>query len=129
MKYAGHPAPDTFANHYQPNNSGADGQGSFLHAPLRNFSDHFRGLTIQQNFIRVQKLPAAKQRELDHRPDYAALNQELSSLRGKKDWISRTQRMELGKSKTRLYRKAFHEWQTAELYIYSPTDESSASMT
>ena len=127
MKYAGHTAPDTFANHYQPNNSGADGQGSFLQAPLRNVSDHFRGLTIQRNLNRVQKLPAAKQR--DDRPDYAALNQELSSLKGKNDSISRTQRSQLVKRKTKLYHKAFHKWQTAELYTYSPTDESSAPMT
>jgi hypothetical protein len=106
MKYAGHTASDTFAYHYQSNNSGADGQSSFLQAPLRNVSDHFRGLKIQRDLNRVQKLPAAKQRELYTRPSYAALDQDLSSLKGKNDPVSRNQRKEIAKRKSKLYRKA-----------------------
>jgi hypothetical protein len=50
MKHAGQKDANTYNNHYQPNNSGTDGQGSYFGLEVRSIvNDLFRGLTLARN--------------------------------------------------------------------------------
>lgn len=89
MKHAGQKDPDTCNNHYQPNNSGADGQGSYFGTKVRTVAnDLFRGLTVAQNPQLVQSLPAAEREALKSSPEFAAIEEELTALLGQRDKIS-----------------------------------------
>ncbi|KAK0641769.1 hypothetical protein B0T16DRAFT_431464 [Cercophora newfieldiana] len=69
MKHAGQKDPNTYNNHYQPNNSGTDGQGSYFGTEVRSIAnDLFRGLTIARNPQLWQSLPAEKQEEFQNSP-------------------------------------------------------------
>jgi len=50
MKHAGQKDPNTYNNHYQPNNAGTDGQASCFGLDVRDIAnDLFRGLTLVRN--------------------------------------------------------------------------------
>ncbi|TAQ89768.1 hypothetical protein B7494_g1911 [Chlorociboria aeruginascens] len=69
-----------FQTYYMAEGS-VDRQNSFLNQPLRK--DHiksFRGITPQYNPELWQSLPAQMQYELEHRPDFVALEEEIEDL-------------------------------------------------
>ncbi|KAK0641459.1 hypothetical protein B0T16DRAFT_214715 [Cercophora newfieldiana] len=69
MNHAGHKDPNTYNDHYQPNNSGTDGQGSYFGLEVRTIvNDLFRGLTLVRNPQLWQSLPAEKQEEFQNSP-------------------------------------------------------------
>jgi hypothetical protein len=58
-----------------------DGQNSFLNQPLRK--DHlesFRGMSMQCNPELWQSLPAQMRYELQRRPDFVALEEQIEDL-------------------------------------------------
>jgi hypothetical protein len=80
MKFAGQSGPDVFRAFYMAEGS-VDGQNSFLNQPLRK--DHvesFRGISLQCNPELWQSLPAQMQYELERRPDFVALQEQIEDL-------------------------------------------------
>src|ERR1700750_967777 len=80
MKFAGQSNADVFQTYYMAEGS-IDGQNSFLNLPLRQ--DHvesFRGMTLQCNPELWQSLPAQMQNELERRPDFVALEEEIEDF-------------------------------------------------
>ncbi len=80
MKFAGQSGPEVFRGFYMAEGS-VDGQNSFLNQPLRK--DHvesFRGMSLQCNPELWQSLPAQMQYELERRPDFVALEEQIEDL-------------------------------------------------
>jgi hypothetical protein len=78
-KFGGH-APRVFQTFYMAEGS-VDGQNSFLNRPLRtDFIEDMRGISLQCNPELWQSLPAKMQHELQQRPDFIALQEELANL-------------------------------------------------
>ncbi len=83
MKHGGHSSEGTFRDHYMPNN-GTDGQNSYLGGELRSIvTDLFRGMTLSRNLDLWQSLPAEKRYDLEARPEFIALSQQLETLKRK----------------------------------------------
>ncbi|KAK2022058.1 hypothetical protein LX32DRAFT_574259 [Colletotrichum zoysiae] len=115
MKYAGQRDPNTFNNHYQPNNSGTDGQGNYFGHDVRSVvNDLFRGLTLERNPQLSQSLPAEKQDALRTDPEFAAIEKELATLLGRRGLASSSRRKELYKQKRDLVEKELRKWQRAQ---------------
>ena len=80
MKFSGQSGPEVFRNFYMAEGS-VDGQNSFLNQPLRR--DHlesFRGMSMQCDPELWQALPAQMQYELERRPDFVALEEQIDDL-------------------------------------------------
>jgi hypothetical protein len=80
MKFAGQSGADVFQKFYMAE-GGIDGQNSFSNLPLRK--DHvesFRGMTLQCNPELWQSLPTQMQNELERRPDFVALEEQIEDL-------------------------------------------------
>src|SRR5436190_16650569 len=96
MKHAGQKDSNTYNNHYQPNNSGTDGQGSYFGLEVRSIvNDLFRGLTLARNPQLWQSLPAEKQEEFQNSPEIVQIEKELGALRGRRDSDSVSRRKTL----------------------------------
>lgn len=81
MKHAGQRDADTYNNHYMPNNSVTDGQGSYFGTEVRSVvNDLFRGLTVARKPHLAQSLPAEKKEALRTIPKFVAIEEELDSL-------------------------------------------------
>ena len=104
MKFGGHRNPNTFLNSYMAHISTVDGQPSFLGQTLRR--DHiedFRGMALHRHPQLWQFLPSKMQYELERRPDFAALEEEIETLSEKIEMsqteddsrLDRTRRQEL----------------------------------
>lgn len=103
MKHAGHEDPNTYNNHYQPHNSGTDGQGSYFGLPVCTVvNDMFRCLTLLRNPLLLQSLPAEKKEARRTSPEFAAAEEELASLSGRRDPESIARRRQLYGQKRRL---------------------------
>lgn len=69
MKHAGQRAEGTFREHYAPNNSGADGQASYLGEEIRSIvNDRFRGISLFRNLNLWQSFPAEKSNTSSKQP-------------------------------------------------------------
>lgn len=80
MKFSGQSGPEVFQTFYMAE-GGVDGQNSFLNQPLRK--DHlesFRGMSMQCNPELWQSLPAQMRYELERRPDFVALEEQIDDL-------------------------------------------------
>ncbi|KDN70506.1 hypothetical protein CSUB01_07951 [Colletotrichum sublineola] len=125
MKHAGQRDPNTFNNHYQPNNSGTDGQGSYFGHDVRSVvNDLFRGLTLERNSQLSQSLPAEKQEALRTDPGFAAIEKELATLLGRRYLVSSSRRKKLYIQKRDLVEQELRKWQMAQ--PNHPTGEDSA---
>ncbi|KAF8652167.1 hypothetical protein AX16_004524 [Volvariella volvacea WC 439] len=81
MRAAGHRDDRTYTDFYAPTNPGTDGQGSYLGGTRRTVvNELFRSLTVAWNPELAQSLPAEMMFELEHRPDFAAIEQRLREL-------------------------------------------------
>ena len=84
MRFAGQSNPSTFFQSYMSQLSTVDGQGSYFGTGLRR--DHledFRGLSLHRHPQLWQSLPAKHQFELERRPDFIALDEEIETLNRK----------------------------------------------
>lgn len=117
MKHAGQKDPNTYNNHYQPNNSGTDGQGSYFGTEVRTVvNDLFRGLTVARNPQLLQSLPAAEREALKTSPELAAIEEELTTLLGQRDKKSTSRRAKLYADKRKLADRELRKWQKAQPY-------------
>lgn len=117
MKHAGQKDPNTYNNHYQPNNSGTDGQGSYFGTKVRTVvNDLFRGLTVARNPQLVQSLPAAQREALKTSPEFATIEEELTTLLGQRDKKSTSRRTKLYAEKRKLADRELRKWQKAQAY-------------
>lgn len=115
MKHAGQKDPNTYNNHYQPNNSGTDGQGSYFGLDVRNIAnDLFRGLTLARNPQLWQTLPAEKQEEFQNSPEFSKIENKLATLQGQRDTDSVTRRRNLYAERRRLTEKEVRKYQKAQ---------------
>ncbi|KAK7398162.1 hypothetical protein QQX98_012469 [Neonectria punicea] len=122
MKHAGQKDPNTYNNHYQPNNSGTDGQGSYFGTEVRTVvNDLFRGLTVARNPQLLQSLPAEKKEALRTSPDLAAIEGELATLRGRHNKDSASRRKKLYADKRKLADRELRKWQRAQPHGPSTT--------
>ncbi|KAG6901097.1 hypothetical protein C0995_000798 [Termitomyces sp. Mi166 len=81
MRQAGHRDDRTYTEYYAPTNPGTDGQGSYFGGTRRTLvNERFRALTVAWNPELYQSLPAEKMYELQNRPDFAALDEQLLEL-------------------------------------------------
>src|SRR5947207_6974434 len=81
MKFAGHTNPNTFFESYMPQMSTIDGQSSYWGRERRTIHlQGFRGLSLHHHPQLLQSLPAKVQDDLERRPDFVALNNEIQSL-------------------------------------------------
>ncbi|KAF8862713.1 hypothetical protein BDZ45DRAFT_585016 [Acephala macrosclerotiorum] len=79
-KFAGQSNHRVFQTYYMAEGS-VDGQNSFLNQPCRtDFIEDMRGISLHCNPELWQSLPAKMQHELQQRPDYIALQEEITSL-------------------------------------------------
>ncbi|KAK0636608.1 hypothetical protein B0T17DRAFT_85569 [Bombardia bombarda] len=84
MKYAGQKDSTTFINHYMPNIT-ADGQGSYFGTEARSLViDLFMSLTLPRNPKLAQSLPAEKRHEFENTQEYIDLEEQITTLSGKK---------------------------------------------
>lgn len=112
MKHAGHKNPNTYNNHYQPNNSGTDGQGSYFGSEVRTIvNDLFRGTTVARNPDLPQRLPAEKEEALAHSPEHVAIRTELAALRGQQGDTAAKRRTKLYQDRKKLADKELSRWQ------------------
>lgn len=126
MKYAGQKDPNTYNNHYQPNNSGTDGQASYFGLDVRDITnDLFRGLTLARNPQLRQTLPAEKQEEFESSAEVVAMEKELEGLRGRKDKESISLRGKLYAKKRKLVEKEVRKCQIAQTNRPGRKDTSS----
>ena len=117
MKHAGQKDPNTYNNHYQPNNSGTDGQGSYFGLEVRSIvNDLFRGLTVARNPQLWQSLPAEKQEEFENSPEFVAIEKELADMQGQRDSDSASRRRKLYAKKRTLTEKELRKCQKAQQY-------------
>ncbi|KAK7422901.1 hypothetical protein QQZ08_009350 [Neonectria magnoliae] len=122
MKHAGQKDPNTYNNHYQPNNSGTDSQGSYFGTEVRTVvNDLFRGLTVARNPQLLQSLPAEKKEALRTSPELAAIEEELATLRGQRDQDSVSRRKKLHADKRTLENRELRKWQKAQSHGPSTT--------
>ncbi|KAK0747306.1 hypothetical protein B0T21DRAFT_300960, partial [Apiosordaria backusii] len=125
MKHAGQKDPNTYNNHYQPNNSGTDGQGSYFGLDVRSIAnDLFRGLTLARNPQLLQSLPAEKQEEFQNSSEFSKIENELAALRGRRDTDSITRRRNLYAERRRLTEKEVRKYQKAQTLHPSREDRS-----
>ncbi|KAK0621131.1 hypothetical protein B0T17DRAFT_276620 [Bombardia bombarda] len=116
MKYASHINPDTYGQFYQPNNSGADGQGSCFGSELRSIvSDLFRGLTVERNPQLVQALPAQQYEALRATPKFVELEEELATPL-KLNGPDASRRRKLHAERRQLIEKELRKWQHLQPY-------------
>lgn len=128
MKHAGQKDPHTYINHYQPNNSGTDGQGSYFGQDVRSVvNDLFRGLTLAQNPQLLQSLPAAQQQFLRTSPEFVAVKKELATLSKRSDEDSASRRKKLYAKKRKLADQEFRRWQKAKPYHSTTTEKDNTS--
>ena len=81
MKFAGHLNPKTFPKYYMAPLSTVDGQASFLGQKLRkDYIEDFRSMALNRHPQLWQSLPAKLQYELECRPDFVALTDEILAL-------------------------------------------------
>ena len=107
MKYGGHQNPGTYNAFYAPNNSGADGQGTyFTGAPRTIVNELFRGLTLDRHADLWQSLPAEKKYELERSEEFVKIEKELEDLKGTPETTM--------KERERLYHRT-RQLKTAEL--------------
>ncbi|KAI9776699.1 MAG: hypothetical protein M1839_009426 [Geoglossum umbratile] len=84
MKFGGHKNPNTFSESYMSQMSTVDGQSSYWGRERRTIHiDIFRGLSLHHHPQLFQSLPAKLQADLESRPDFVALNNEIESLSAK----------------------------------------------
>lgn len=115
MKHAGQRDANTYNNHYMPNNSGTDGQGSYFGTEVRSVvNDLFRGLTVARNPHLAQSLPAEKKEALHTSPKFVAIEEELISLRGQESKKSTSRRKQLYEKKRKLADQVLREWQKTQ---------------
>ncbi|KAL8296236.1 hypothetical protein RB600_001635 [Gaeumannomyces tritici] len=127
MKHAGHKDSNTYNNHYQPNNSGTDGQGSYFGLEVRGLvSDLFRGLTVERNPQLSQSLPAEKQEALKTSPEFTKIEKELATLRRRPDRDSTSRRRRLYEEKRKLVVRELREWQKVQPHHSGMTEEEKA---
>jgi hypothetical protein len=108
MKHGGHTDENTHRDHYAPNNTGTDGQGSYFGDKLCSVvNDRFRSMTLCRNPELWQSLPAEKQYELESSSEFTAIEQELEalSLNPRDDSAITNQRKELRAEKRKLIAK------------------------
>jgi hypothetical protein len=80
MKFSGQLGADVFRKYYMAEGS-VDGQNSFLNQPLRrDYLESFRRMSMQCNPKLWQELPAQMQYELERRPDFVALEEQIDDL-------------------------------------------------
>lgn len=128
IKHAGQRDPNTFNNHYMPNNSGTDGQASYFGTELRSIvNDLFRGLSLPRNPKLWQSLPAEKQHELENSSKYIDMEEEIAALKGKKDPKSIARRKELYAQRRKLTAEELRKWQKAQPYRPDVKDEDNDS--
>ncbi|EJT69642.1 hypothetical protein GGTG_12526 [Gaeumannomyces tritici R3-111a-1] len=117
MKHAGHIDPATHNKHYQPNNSGTDGQRSYFGQEVRSIvNDLFRGLTVARNPQLPQSLPAEQQEVLRTSPELITINDELATLSGRRDPASTSRRRKLYQEKRKLADNQLRQWQEGQPY-------------
>lgn len=122
MKHVGQKDVNTYNNHYMPNNSGTDGQGSYFGTEVRSVVNNlFRGLTIARNPHLPQSLPAEKKEALSTSPEFMAIEKELISLRGQANKKSTSRRKKLYAEKRKLADQELREWQKTQPYRPSTT--------
>ncbi|EJT68897.1 hypothetical protein, variant [Gaeumannomyces tritici R3-111a-1] len=115
MKHAGHIDPATYNKHYQPNNSGTDGQASYFGQEVRSIvNDLFRGLTVPRNPLLPQSLPAEKQEALKASPEFIAIEKKAATLSGRQDQKSTSLRKKLYEEKRRLADRELRQWQKTQ---------------
>jgi hypothetical protein len=81
IKFAGHINPGTFLNSYMAQLSTVDGQASFLGQRLRR--DHIedlRGLSLRRHPQLQQFLPAKIRHNLERRPDFISVQEDINNL-------------------------------------------------
>ncbi|KAL8396616.1 hypothetical protein RB594_003623 [Gaeumannomyces avenae] len=124
MKHAGQKDPSTYNNHYQPNNSGTDGQGSYFGLDVRGLvSDLFRGLTVERNPQLSQSLPAEKQEALRTSPEITAIEEELATLRRRRGPDATSRRRQLYTEKRKLADRELRQWRKTQSHRPSTTKE------
>ncbi|GLB36077.1 putative protein kinase subdomain-containing protein PKL CAK Fmp29 [Lyophyllum shimeji] len=81
MRQAEHRDDRTYAEYYASTNPGTDGQGSYFGSTRRTLvNERFLALTVAWNPELYQSLPAGKMFELEKRPDFAAIEEQLLEL-------------------------------------------------
>jgi hypothetical protein len=81
MKFAAHTNHKTLPIDYLSSISGVDGMASFLNLPLRSDqAEDFRSMTVGRNPELFLSLPAKAQHELQQRPEYVAITEEIERL-------------------------------------------------
>ena len=131
MKHGGQQDEATFGKYYQPNNSGTDGQNSYLGGELRSIvSDLFRGMTISRNPELCQSLPAEKQHALESTPEFVSIEKELETLgsNGRADPAVRDRRRVLSAQKRKLTADALRTYQKQQSNKFSPMESRSDLM-
>ncbi|KND89402.1 hypothetical protein TOPH_06078, partial [Tolypocladium ophioglossoides CBS 100239] len=122
MKHAGPKDASTYDKHYMPNNSGTDGQGSYFGTEVRSVvNDLFRGLTVARNPHLPQSLPAEQKEALRTSPKFAAIDEELMTLRGRDDKKSASRCKKLHGEKRKLADQKLRKWQKDQPYRPSTT--------
>lgn len=124
MKYAGQKDANAYNNHYQPNNSGTDGQGSYFGSQVRTVvNDLFRGLRLERNPQLLQSLPAEKFHELKMSLDFVATEEELAGLLGKQDPYSISRRSQLYAKRRKQIDRHLKQCRKLQQYRANPTAE------
>jgi hypothetical protein len=81
MKFAGQNNPNTFLGFYMSQISTVDGQNSFLGKEIRrDYIEDLRGMSLRRHPQLWQSLPAKLQYELEQRPDFIEIEEEMESL-------------------------------------------------
>ncbi|KAH8655514.1 hypothetical protein BX600DRAFT_525660 [Xylariales sp. PMI_506] len=81
MKFAGHRNSKTLVGHYLDDMSNVDGAAAFLNLNARrNVTEDFRSASMKRNPGLRHSLPAKVSEELQNRPDYITLCEEIKSL-------------------------------------------------
>ncbi|KAH7250906.1 hypothetical protein BKA59DRAFT_369348, partial [Fusarium tricinctum] len=97
MKRAGQRDANTYNNHYMPNNSGTDGQGTYFGTEVRSVS-----------------LLAEKKEALQNSPKFVAIEEELTRLRRQENKKSTSRRKQLYEKKRKLADQELREWQNTQ---------------
>lgn len=115
MKYTRYKNTQTYNNHYQPNNSDTNGQGSYLGKEMRSIiNNFFRNTKLVHNPKLHQSLPAKQQEALANNPEIVAIHTELVDLREQEDSTAASRRDTLHREHQKVFNKALRTWQKSQ---------------